>query len=190
MIVASSVLWRVSVADAQEICLCRTSEPNVLLNAGFDDASSRGSPTSDVGVVAATSYGLSAADAWTLYLNTVGNITTEQLAPSTLGAHGGSLHVKISSALGGIVQYFGWRTSIPGDALITARVYVLKGQVGLGAGNGGSAGLTEVSATNGAWELIRTSASNLPVTEVALYSVGGPADFIVDEITVQPCVPQ
>jgi hypothetical protein len=186
-LVATIVLcssW-IGTARAQQ-CPCASSLPNVLANPGFDATGPRGPSTLDVGVVFAGSFNYSAAANWTLYLNLLGDIATEQLPADSMGAHGGALRVSIDADNGGIVQYFG-PAGIPGAAVITARVYVLKGQVAIGAGNGGSTGLTEVSTTTGAWELIRTAESNRPVTEVAIYSFGGPAEFIVDEVSVRPC---
>jgi hypothetical protein len=186
-LVAAIVLcgsW-IGTARAQQ-CPCASTLPNVLANPGFDAVGPRGPSTLDVGVVGAGSFNYSAAASWTLYLNVLGNIATEELPADSMGAHGGALRVSITSDDGGIVQYFG-PGGIPGAAVITARVYVLKGQVAIGAGDGGSATLTEVSTTTGAWELIRTAESNRPVTEVAIYSTGGPAELIVDEVSVRPC---
>jgi hypothetical protein len=76
----------IGTAHARQ-CPCRSSLPNVVSNAGFDTTGVRGRSTLDVGVVGARSFNDSAAASWTLYLNALGDIFTEQLPVDTMGAH-------------------------------------------------------------------------------------------------------
>lgn len=157
---------------------------NVLTNPDF----SASGPSSTI--TGAPVPGGSAAPPWTTWNNTATTTTTNHL-PVFMGRRG-VIHVITGGADNGLVQV--WAPIHTGPSAVThmAVIFVARGKVGIGTGNGGNTGVSSVTMGTGRWETIRGVNSVCPANETIIYSVGGPAEFYVDyaavEITSQaPC---
>ena len=111
------------------------------------------------------------------------NLSTQQ--DSFQAPNGGSktLHVVTDRQSSGIVQVLGPLGSGPSSTVATVQVYVTRGQVGFGVGDGGNTGLGTVSTTTGRWETLVVPNHSTASNEIILYatSVGG-ADFYIDNM--------
>lgn len=148
-----------------------------LTNPGFEVVGPSGPMTAYTGGGAG---GWSAAANWSVFNNTPGTTRT-RLFPST-APDGDSqmMHVLTTGAENGVVQVFGPLNTGPDHVLSAVRVFVVSGQVGLGTGNGGNTHVDVTSSTTGQWELIQAPNGVIPANEIIIYSVGGPAEFYVD----------
>jgi hypothetical protein len=142
--------------------------------------------TRDGGTGVASSSGRtpSLARDWQL-VNAKGGRTQARPEPSrrTDGA-GWQLHVVTTKARSGVAQQFATKAQAPAKAVASAWVYVLRGQVALSAGPGGTMKAGAISQRTGRWECLTTPSSRSPVTQLVLLAQGGPAEFLVDGATV------
>lgn len=137
----------------------------------------------------------SAADYWHQWSNSGGTLTTELITASEMMTTHGTDVIDGEAALrintegagdGGFTfdtfGHPGWITT--NELTISAWVYVISGEMGLflGANHPGNFTYT-ASTTTGAWELLTlTRAAGQVNEEPLLYSINGPAEFIVDAI--------
>lgn len=159
---------------------------NLLQNEGFEVASGTG-PTTLTG---AAVPGDSAAANWTVWNNPEATTTTD-LLPSTLSERSQMLHVCTTGPRCGVVQVFGDRDTGPAKVASSVWVFVVRGAVGMGTGNGGATGLDVLSKTQGQWEQLQAVNGVQPANEFIVYSAGGDsaaegACFYVDAAAVRP----
>src|SRR5207237_1374419 len=136
------------------------------------------SKTTDIGVVTC-----SAAANWWVWTNpaTPGGVTTTtaltsmddaSLPAGCRGGTGNVVHVTTQATNNGLFQGISSPGAAPSHATVAARVCVHSGQVGIGAGNGGSTGLDARSVLHDQWEsLSAPNNSNGPVNQMVIYSV-------------------
>ncbi len=155
---------------------------NLLQNAGFESVGPLGP------VVEVTGYsglGWSAAAGWGIFHNTEGTTLTE-LVPTTLSGGGDlMLYVETDGWANGLGQTFIPGGGGPACVEVRAWVYVVSGQVYIGAGNGGNTGPNVWSQTTGQWELLVAENIVCPANQFIIYSgdVNG-AEFYVDNVSV------
>lgn len=118
-------------------------------------------------------------------VNTTGGRTQARLEPATRDGNGWQLHVTARKARSGVAQQFATKDRAPRTAHASAWVYVVKGQVGLAAGPGGTMKPGALSTSTGRWERLTAPAGKGPVTQVVLLAQGGPAEFVVDSAEVR-----
>ena len=63
-------------------------------------------------------------------------------------------------------------------------IFVVRGKVGMGTGNGGNTGFDTFTTGIDRWETIRGTNTVCPANETIIYSADGPADFYVDSASV------
>jgi hypothetical protein len=150
--------------------LVASAQANLLSNSDFSIVGPNGSPTVHVGL---NGLGSSSADSWSVWHNnnavtTTQLVTTSNLLPAGIptAATTGML-VTSTGASNGIFQTFG---SNPANAFFDVYVWVLQGQVTIGAGNGGSTVGTANSTGINQWEHLVTASSSSPVNQVIIYS--------------------
>lgn len=157
---------------------------NLLANPGFETIGPIGSPTT-VTTAVPGGAGNSSAASWTLFTNNPGTIWTEQA--TYLTSPSGStrtLHVITDAANNGVVQVFAPFGSGPTNSISAVWVYVRRGTVYLGTGNGGNTGPNVSSTVNGQWELLSAPNGAQPANELIVYSQNGGADFYLDDAEV------
>jgi hypothetical protein len=167
--------------DSQALC----AQPNYLQNPSFTTVGPNG-PNTTVTLAAPGGGGNSAAQGWTVFLNTPGTVRTD-LVTSTRERVGNMLHVYTTTGpRNGIVQVFGAFNSGPTKVISGAWVYVVRGQVGIGTGNGGQTGIDAVSTTIGQWEYVAADNGSIPANEFIVYGTAtGVNEFYVDFAQVQ-----
>ena len=159
---------------------CDESMPNLLANPDFSGPFDR--KTSFTGVGGA---GNSAADGWTLWMNVAGTLETTLGECSFPPAGSSMIEVHVTSRWGGLVQTFDQQDHGPQHVTAGAWVYVKRGQIGLGTGNGGNTSVDSRSATTGRWEWIEAPNGVAPANELIIYATGdGGADFYVAQASV------
>jgi hypothetical protein len=162
----------------------RSEAQNLLLNGSFDTVGPIGSPTTITTVVPGGA-GFSAAESWTLFTNTAGTISTE-LMPSSLVPGGTMIYVTTDGINNGLVQVFGDFGTGPERVLSCAWIYLARGEVGIGTGNGGNTPIDMVLRKTGSWELLQVSNGVSPANEFIIYAfTPGGADFYVESARVQ-----
>jgi len=184
-----AILGAVSMKPGQSATVSSMATP-LLLNNSFEEVGSSGSSTSFTGQMFG---GTSAAKNWSVWNNEFGTTTTE-LLPSTLSilsisgeSIGGDkmIHVDTTGFGNGLFQVF-----FPlGTSLETARssawLYILRGKVGIGTGNGGYTGLNTRTLTKNKWVKLKAENSVSLSNEFVIYSVSqGGAEFYVDVASV------
>jgi hypothetical protein len=157
---------------------------NLLANPGFELVGPSG-PQTTITTAVPGGAGNSAAASWTLFTNNPGTIYTEQ-ATYLISPSGSTrtLHVITDRASNGVVQVFAPFGSGPTNAISAVWVYVRRGTVFLGTGNGGNTGEDVDSTTTGQWELLQAPNGSHPANELIVYSKGAGADFYVDDAAV------
>lgn len=162
---------------------------NLLQNASFETVGPNGNTVSYTGQFA----GPSAADQWEVFHNTSGTTRT-RIVPTTLPAapSGSSMIQVLTTGLNnGLGQVFipGGFGNGPASGEFAVWVYVVRGTVGIGIGNGGNTSLTAFSTIHEQWQLVTgvNAPTQSPVNTIAIYasSVDG-AEFYVDEAVVTP----
>jgi hypothetical protein len=154
-----------------------------LANTSFEIVGPNGSPTA-TGPLVLGAAGFSAALRWSVFHNTAGSTTTS-IVSTTLGGSPGirAMTVETDGDHNGIVQTTGGPNTGPVRCIAYGWVLVDVGVVGMGAGNGGSTQATSVvSTTTGAWEYLQVENFDTPCNEIVFYSIGGGADFTVDDV--------
>ena len=157
--------------------------PNLVANPDFTLARRQPPPVLTGSAVS----GQAAAENWGLW-NNPATSTTSRVEPTTR-PRGTGWMLRVSTGAGGcgLVQQWAATGSGPAAARAEAWVYVVRGSVTLGSGNGGNTSGDTVSSTVGRWEQLTAPAGHGPVNEVILYAV--PADggeFLVDFVAVRP----
>ena len=152
------------------LCLASTlpAQANLLYNGGFDIVGPSGTTTTYTGLFA----GPSAADGWEVFNNS--NATTRtQLLPTTLNLPGASpnmIHVATTGINCGLDELFLPPNTGPTNATFSVWLYVQRGTVGVGLGNGGNTGLSSFNTTHGQWELITGFNAASPANNFIIYS--------------------
>jgi hypothetical protein len=123
-----------------------------------------------------------AARSWSV-TNEGGSVSTA-LVPSTRRPGGNALHVVATGERNGILQLWPPKYRQP-RARTTAMIYVNRGRVCIGSGNGPPIQNACTSGT-GRWERLEAVSESCPA-EMTMISTASPegADFIVDEITAR-----
>lgn len=133
-----------------------------------------------------TGQGPSALRDWRLS-NTTSATTLSWVEPTTRpGGWGWMLHVTTTGTGCGLVQQWAAAGTGPAAATASAWVYVLSGTVHIGSGDGATVGADAVSTGHDRWELIEAVNGHSPVNQVLVASDGGPAEFLVDMVSVVP----
>lgn len=133
----------------------------------------------------AAGAGQSAAKNWTVGANILGTTVQTKLLPSTLVNGGRMIHVTTDGARSGLVQVFGPLGQGPGKVYACAWIYVVKGQVAIGTGNGGNTGSDVVLWKTGSWERLEVSNGVSPANEFIIYAVShGGAEFYVESAEI------
>lgn len=151
---------------------------NLLANPSFEFVSANGPAVTSVGYAL---VGESAAKEWYIFHNTVGT-TKSELLPSTCPGGGPlMLHITTDGASNGIEQVVYNAGEGPACVLNSAWIYVVSGQVFIGAGNGGQTGVDAVTTKTGEWELVQAQNVGCPANLTIIYAgtLGG-AEFYVD----------
>jgi hypothetical protein len=153
---------------------------NLLQNGTFDTSGGMNPVTVSPGPA-----GNSAAKSWTVFLNTPGSSITTELVPSNLVPGGTRIRVTTNGERNGLVQVFGAFGTGPKKVFACAWVYIVKGAVGLGTGNGGNTGFDMVLWKKESWERIEVSNGVAPANEIILYSfTPGDTEFYVESAEV------
>jgi hypothetical protein len=162
---------------------------NLLANPGFEAVGPQGPFTSFTCTANVCCGGQSAADAWTTWINQCpqfgfpeNTVRTAHVTPSSLPGGGNAMiHVLATSSGSGIVQVFGPFNTGPAQVTSSVWVYVVRGQVCLGTGNGGNTHCDAFSTTTGQWELLQAGNGVSPANELIVYaSSDGGAEFYAD----------
>jgi tetratricopeptide (TPR) repeat protein len=123
----------------------------------------------------------SAAAAWDMYNAKTQPISTA-LVPSTRRA-GNALHVTVASAHSGVLHSWKLREATP-RVRTSAWVYVKRGRVYLGSGDGRPPMMDVFSQSTGRWELLTAVNASCPALVTVICAAGDEgAEFYVDEIS-------
>jgi hypothetical protein len=107
------------------------------------------------------------------------HVRTEVINPSVASLVGAS------GAADGLVQVFGLPNTGPWKVLASVWVYVVRGQAGMGVGNGGDTGYSVKSSTLGQWEHLIGYNTVAPANEFILYSADpNGSEFYADNAVV------
>jgi len=155
------------------------AHPNLLKNPSFELVGPNG-PATTITTNVPGGAGNSAAANWTLFTNVAGTIHTQLLPSTKPGGGARMIHVVTNGDRNGLVQVFGPFNTGPAQTVASAWVYVRKGKVGIGTGNGGNTGIDALTVTQGKWEYLQACNGASPANEFIVYSVEGGADFYVD----------
>jgi hypothetical protein len=98
------------------------------------------------------------------------------------------LHICTTGGSNGIVQVFLPHNTGAQHAKSSVWVFVVRGKVGMGTGNGGSTGIDVQSTTVGRWEELQAPNGTAPANEFIVYSVlpGGACYYIDDASVMAP----
>ncbi len=141
---------------------------NLLANWSFDTpASPPGSTQLTTTAEQPAAGGPTAAAQWRTWTNQAGTVATE-LVPSSLPyGHGGSmLHVTTTTSRAGVLQTF----TGPEQVTSSVWVYLVRGSVLLGTGDGGRTGSDLSCATLNQWTLLEAPNAASPATELIVYA--------------------
>jgi len=157
--------------------------PNLVINPDFTQA--RRQPPGTLTGSAAS--GQAAAENWGLW-NNPATSTTSRVEPTTRpGGTGWMLRISTGAGGCGLVQQWAATGTGPAAATAEAWVYIIRGGVTLGSGNGGNTGGDTSNRTAGRWEQLAAPSGHSPVNEVILYAAPADgAEFLVDFIAVRP----
>jgi len=170
---------------------CQATPPpvysgNLLFNARFN----RVGPEGPLVVKNIPGNGVTAARRWWALatgsiINNTPGITTTELLPSTIVSGGTMLHVITDTDKNGLVQVFGAIDTGPETAYACLWIYLVSGSVGIGIGNGGNTNGNDVVLNKtGSWEVLQVSNAHSPVNEIVIASLGGGAEFYVENARV------
>lgn len=151
------------------------------------------SPTGQCWIPAAPGYhnGKSAAEHWTVWLGASqpdACIITElvkvgsncvPLNPNYV--MGNMMHVKTTYGSAGLVAS---TTSKP-KVSFSCWVYVIKGKVCMGVGDGGGTGCTVTSTSTCKWEKLEGVSTMSPANQVIIYAQKNDAEFYVDNVIIK-----
>jgi hypothetical protein len=159
------------------------SAPSLLANASFDMVGPSGSPVSVI-TAAPGGAGSSAAASWTMFTNTAGYLRSELLPDQRPGGSGRMIRVVTRGAGNGLVQVFDAFNRGPAKSFAYAWIYVVRGQVGIGTGNGGNTGIDKTTTVTGQWQRIDAYNGVSPANEFIIYSTVADTEFYVSEAGV------
>ena len=156
--------------------------PNLVANPDFSRARRQQPPVLSGSAVP----GPAAAENWGLW-NNPATATTSRVEPTTRpGGTGWMLRVTTGAGGCGLVQQWANTGSGPATGHAEAWVYVARGSVTLGSGNGGNTGGDTSSNSVGQWERLAAPSGRGPVNEVIIYAVpANGAEFLVDFVAVR-----
>lgn len=148
-----------------------------LANPSFEIIGPAGSPT-----LHAPTGGQSAAESWGVFHNTVPSTTTTEVSPSTLpGAGFRMICVETDGVSNGLNQVTGGVGSGAAHGIGSGWVWIRSGTVGMGTGNHGNTGIDVQTSVVGAWQYLQSPNGVSPMNQIVFYSVGGGAEFCVEE---------
>jgi hypothetical protein len=177
------------LAGAMLLVGAASTTSNLLKNADFSALASNAKRTTLVGN---SMTGDAAAAGWTVYNNGPGATTTE-LVPSTRRPNGWMIHVVTTNSKtnsgSGIVQAFLPVSTGPGHVIASAWIYIKKGAVFIGTGNGGNTGIDARVTTTNKWIDVRAHNGVSPANLFIIYGQSPGADYYVDEAAVEPIAP-
>jgi hypothetical protein len=167
---------------AQAVCVPAVKS-NFLKNPGFETVGPNGNPVTEITQAPGGANWSAAAD-WTMFTNTAGYIYSRVLPTARPGASGNMLQVNTLGWGNGIAQVY-LPNSGPQKVIAGAWVFVLRGKVGMGTGNGGNTSMDTFSQTTGQWEYLTASNGVSPAGTFIIHSADpGGAEFFVDEASV------
>src|SRR6185437_10165151 len=162
-----------------------TAHGNLLANWSFDET---GTAATTLTTTAAqpSGGGSSAAPAWGTWNNNPTTTTTElvpsgqvpSLLPHAVG--GTALHVTTGADGCGIVATFHPAGGDPAQVLTSIWLYLVRGAVAVGTGDGGSTGRDVVCGQTGQWVFVQAANGVSPANELVVYAAGDDgAEFYV-----------
>ena len=153
------------------VALAENPPLNLLSNPGFEPGSASGSSS-----FTGRGPGPAAAAGWETFNNTLGTTTTELLPSAVPGNF--IFHVTTNGQGNGLANAFMPSGTGPMQGVSLVWIFVVRGEVGIGTGNGGATGFNAFSQTTGAWEILAGIHEGSSVNEFIAYasSVGG-AEF-------------
>jgi hypothetical protein len=154
---------------------------NLLVNPGFDTPSGP-----ELGLVHSgyLLVGESAADEWYVFHNTPGDTKTE-LVRSEI-SDGYMLRVDTHGPSNGIEHILGAPGTGPVCVTHGAWIYLKRGSIFIGAGNGGSTGPDRFYDTLGEWEYVEATNTTCPVSLFIVYAAeAGGAEFYIEKASVE-----
>ena len=185
-------MWRTSIAAGFALSALTAAligsvpaahaSANLVSNPSFETANPFGSYVSRSG----TGPGPSVAAGWETFNNHEGTTTSDFIRTTltVLGAQRTMVNVTTDDTHNGLAQQ--WVASGgPKTAKFSVWVFVVRGTVAAGIGNGGNTSLEVVSTTTGQWEELVGYNGSSPVNEIVVYSnEAGFTDFYVDNVHV------
>lgn len=159
---------------------------NLLRNASFEEAGSRGRTASFSGPDGGEDTRSAAAD-WTMHTsNDRALVTTELVRSATAGGGKSMLHVTAGSNEGGVYQAFASDNRGPARVVASAWVFVKRGRVAMGTGNSGFITNSALSTTTSRWELLQACSDGQTTNNwFVVYSTAiEGSEFFVDLATV------
>jgi hypothetical protein len=184
---ASSEFHSVAQLVAKKAGWGGSAMANLLTNGDFEALAA--APTTLVGV---SLGGQSAAPSWTTW-NNADAVTTTDILPSTApGAGAQMLHVCTTGQGCGLVQQYQATDTGPAQITSSVSIFVVRGEVGMGTGNGGNTSANDaVSIVTGSWEQLTAPNGVSPANEFIVYAVSaGGACYYVDNASVNEMVPK
>ncbi len=155
---------------------------NLLMNPGFNEQQKP--PTMLTG---GSHGGWSAAPKWTTWNNSDA-VTTTDVLPSTRKGGVTMLHVCTTGPGNGIVQTYGQQDPSKAHEHVRSEVwvFVLRGTVGIGTGDGGNTHIDVQSTTQGQWERLVAVNGVSPANEFIVYATSPDgACFYVEDGLIQ-----
>ncbi len=163
-----------------------TQGQNLLQNSSFDTPNPNGPISSFTRTQRHVGGGQSGAAYWTTWANTRNSTIETEWMPSTLtGGH--MLRVSTNGTGNGIVQVFGSNGEGPDEATACVWLFIERGEVGVGIGNGGNTHTSMTLTEAGKWERITVSNGVSPANQIIIYTTSSEgADFYVEHAEVYP----
>ncbi len=169
------------LAAASLLLAASASAQNLLVNPGFDTPSGRELGLTHSGYLL---VGESAADEWYVFHNTPGDTKTE-LVPSAI-SDGYMLRVDTFGPSNGIEHILGAPGTGPVCVTHGAWIYLKRGSIFIGAGNGGSTGPDRFFDTIGEWEYVEATNTTCPVSLFIVYAASTEgAEFYIEKASVE-----
>ena len=140
---------------------------NLLSNPNFTDAGPDGLTIEFTGI---GTSGLYVAANWSLFHNNQGTSETELLTNGPPIITPGLIRVSTTASRNGLVNVFLPIDPEPQATVAKVQVYVVRGVVGIGTGNGGDTSFDAFSKSTGSWELIQAGNGGSPANEFIIYA--------------------
>ena len=175
-----------STLAAAALACTALAEPlggNLLTNASFEIEGPDGGFVISTGI---HGVGNSAAANWGVFHNTRGTTQTELEGADLPDGERFQLRIETDGVNNGIGQVIGPLHSGPACVTVRAWVYVLEGQVLIGAGNGGNTGANAFSQSTFEWELLEATNDVCPAnTFISYAATAGGAHWFIDLASVE-----